>query len=228
LTVSIISAGIGLIASLGVAYWLLRRQLDRAAFAAVVAAPVIAGLAFAATGATGTGAAPAASPASTTAAPAAPVAAEPSAPAAPAATVAPPPAPAAGGGLVDGLRREAEEARRTKHFAEAKEIYAKITRMAPFDADAWADLGDASAAAAGGDLKAGVQAIDRALEIEPRHPKSLWLKASLELQEKRYSSAADLWQRLLGQLEPTSNDAQIVRANLEETRTLAARQGAGR
>ncbi len=100
--------------------------------------------------------------------------------------------------------------------------------MAPFDADAWADLGDSSAAAAGGDLKAGVQAIDRALQIDPRHPKSLWLKASLELQEQRYSSAADLWQRLLGQLDPASNDAQIVRANLEESRNLAAQQGAGR
>jgi cytochrome c-type biogenesis protein CcmH len=221
LTVSIISAGIGLFAPLGVAYWLLRRRLDRAAFALVITAPVVAGLAFVATGAVPTSAAPtSASPATSTTSPAA----EPSAASAATASAA----PTAAGGGVEGLRRDAEELRRNKRFSEAKEIYAKITRMAPFDADAWADLGDASAAAGGGDLKAGVQAIDRALEIDPKHPKSLWLKASLELQEKRYSSAADLWQRLLGQLEPTSNDAQIVRANLEETRTLAARQGAGR
>ena len=38
---------------------------------------------------------------------------------------------------------------------------------------------------------------------------------------------ADTWERLLAQLPPDSNDARIVRANLEETRALASKQGAG-
>ena len=50
MSVSIISACIGLLTALGVAFWLFQRQLERAAFAVVIAAPVFAGAAFAATG----------------------------------------------------------------------------------------------------------------------------------------------------------------------------------
>jgi len=93
------------------------------------------------------------------------------------------------------------------------------------DADAWADLGDASAAAAGDDLTAGRDAIDRALTLNPAHTKALWLKASLELQEHHYAAAAKLWQVLLGHLPAGSSDAKIVEANLEEARALDARGG---
>ena len=225
MTVSLICAAFGLVATLGVAFWLLHRKFDRPAFAAMLAAPLVAGLVFVAAGTVLKGRTPAPAAGQDPTPTTAQTHAEPAQAAAGESTATPAPG---GAGAVGTLRQEAEDLRRSKHFAEAKEIYAKITRLAPFDADAWADLGDASAAAAGGDLKAGVQAIDRALEIDSKHPKALWLKASLELQEKHYSGAADLWQRLLDQLDPTSNDAQIVRANLDETRTLATRQGAGR
>jgi cytochrome c-type biogenesis protein CcmH len=222
LTLPIISAAASFLATLGVAFWLLRTQRDRAAFVAIVAAPLVAGLAFAAAGAFPT------SPAAATATTEPAADAGSTAAATSGAQSADSPTAATGGGVIDGLRREAEDLRRTKRFPEARDAFAKITRLAPFDADAWADLGDAAAAASGGDLKAGLQSIDRALEIDPRHPKALWLKASLELQEKHYSQAADLWQRLLEQLPKDSNDARIVSANLEETRSMAAKQGAGR
>ena len=105
---------------------------------------------------------------------------------------------------------------------------AALPQRMPGDADAWADLGDGSAAAAGGDLRAGREAIGLALAIDPNHPKALWLEASLELQEQRYGEAAEHWQRLLSVLAADSDDARIVRANLEETRALAARTGAER
>lgn len=226
MTLTILSALAGLLATLGVAFWLLRGGRDRAGFACVVSAPLVAGLAFVLAGSVSRPAsadAAAASPSSDAAAPSPPATAPEPASEAPA-----PAAAGGGGGVIDGLRRDAEEMRRTKRFAEARAAYEKITQMAPFDADAWADLGDAAAAAAGGDLKAGIRSIDRALEIDPKHAKALWLKASLELQDKHYSKAADLWQRLLDQLPKDSNDARIVSANLEETRSLAAKQGAGR
>jgi cytochrome c-type biogenesis protein CcmH len=225
LTLPIISAAASFLATLGVAFWLLRTQRDRAAFVAIVAAPLVAGLAFAAAGAFPTSPAAAAA---TTEPPADAGSMAAAASGAQSADSPTAPTAATGGGVIDGLRREAEDLRRTKRFPEARDAFAKITRLAPFDADAWADLGDAAAAASGGDLKAGLQSIDRALEIDPKHPKALWLKASLELQEKHYSQAADLWQRLLEQLPKDSNDARIVSANLEETRSMAAKQGAGR
>ncbi len=205
----IIAAVLGLLAGLGLALWLARGGRERAAFAAIVGSPVLAAVAFAAVTslprheAAGAGA--------------------------PVATPAPAAAPAAGAASeADGLRRQADELRLAKRFPEARAAYEKLVAASPGDVDAWADLADAQAAASGGDLKAGSAAIDRALSIDPNHLKALWLKASLELQEEHYGSASQLWERLLAQLPPDSNDARIVRANLEETRALASKQGAGR
>lgn len=218
MTLSIIAAIAGLLATLGLAFWLGRRHLDGPAFAAVLAAPVVAALAFVAAGTLTRGSA-------------APTIAGNSAAAQTAAADSTPATAEARAGAtspIEEMRRQGEALRRDKRYAEARELYAKITQNAPLDADAWADLGDASAAAAGGDLKAGAPAIDRALEIDPNHSKALWLKASLALQERRFANAVELWQRLLNQLPKDSDDARLVSANLEEARSLAAKQAAGR
>jgi tetratricopeptide (TPR) repeat protein len=206
LSASILAAGLAFALSLGLALWLARGKRERPAFVALVAAPMLAALAFAA------------------------VSSLPHHDAADAATATAPvtaPSPAASGAPADALRGEAKELRRAKRYAEARAAYAKLVEMVPGDVDAWADLADAQAAAAGNDLTAGAAAIDRALAIDRNHLKALWLKASLELQQKHFQSAAQLWERLLAQLPPDSNDARIVRANLEETRALASQQGAG-
>ncbi len=127
----------------------------------------------------------------------------------------------AGSGRVADLHKQAEEARRAKNYAAAADRFREITQAAPFDPDGWADLGDAQAAAAGGDLNAGKAAIDRALELDAEHPKALWLKASLELQGQHYAAAADLWRRLLKVLPADSGDAKIVQTNLDEADKLA-------
>jgi cytochrome c-type biogenesis protein CcmH/NrfG len=134
----------------------------------------------------------------------------------------------AASGKVAALRSQAEEARRGKKFAQAAALFREITQAAPFDPDGWADLGDAQAAAVGGDLTAGQAAIDRALELDPRHAKALWLKASLELQAKRFAAAADLWRRLLKEIPADSSDAQIVKSNLDEAERLAGKTGSQR
>ena len=82
-------------------------------------------------------------------------------------------------------------------------------------------------AAAGHDLGASRDAIAKALAIDPEHRKALWLRASLELQEGRYSEAARTWRHLQGLVQPGSPDARVIAANIEEANTLAAsaRQG---
>ncbi|MBS0393814.1 MAG: hypothetical protein JSR54_04265 [Proteobacteria bacterium] len=134
----------------------------------------------------------------------------------------------ASGGSAERLRSEAEDLRAAKRYDAARDAYQKLVQVTPGDADAWADLADAQGAAAGGDLAAGSAAIDHALAINPQHLKALWLKASLEYQQQRYDSAARLWEQLLAQLPPDSSDARIVRANLDESRALAAKTGAAR
>ena len=207
--VPIVTAVLAFLAGLAAALLLARAGRERAAFAAVVASPLLAATAFAAatalpqrTNPDSVGAAPSATAATTS--------------------------PAGVPTEADGLRRNAEELRLARRFNEARDAYQKLVRASPGDVDAWADLADAQAAASGGDLREAAASIDRALAIDPNHLKALWLKASLEFQERHYAGAGQLWERLLAQLPPDSNDARIVRANLDEVRALASKQGAGR
>ena len=207
--VPIVAAVLAFLAGLAVALLLARTGRERTAFAAVVASPLLAATAFAAvtsmphrTNPDAAGAAPAAT----------------------AATASPAGVPTE----ADGLRRTAEELRLARRFNEARDAYQKLVKASPNDVDAWADLADAQAAASNGDLRSARASIERALAIDPNHPKALWLKASLELEDQHYAEAGQLWERLLSQLPPDSNDARIVRANLDEARALAAKQGAGR
>lgn len=150
-----------------------------------------------------------------------------SSPSSPVSSTSAAPAPPTSGPVAD-LRRTAEDFKRQRKFTEARDTFQKITRLAPFDPDGWADLADATAAAAGGDLKQASVAIDRALELDSVHPKALWLKASLELQLSHYPAAADLWRRLLAQLPADSNDARLVRENVEEAERLSKQKGSTR
>lgn len=121
----------------------------------------------------------------------------------------------------DAARLRGQQARIARRFAEARDAYAEVTKLEPQDADAWADLADASAAASNGDLSQGEQALKKALAIDPNHLKALWLEASLELQRKNYDAAAKRWEQLLKLVPPGSNDARVVTANLDEARALA-------
>jgi len=224
LSLAVLAAATGFAASIGAAVGLARLKRERTAFAALVLAPVAAALVFAAvTSYTRAHEAPAdavvAAPGS------AATVANSAASSAPVATAA-----MAGGGTgseLEAWHTEAETLRSAHRFAAARDLYAKIVKATPDDAGAWADLADASAAAAGGDLHAADDAIGQALRVDPENVKALWLEASLELQDKRYSNAAALWQRLLTRLPADSNDARIINANLAEARALAAGQGAG-
>lgn len=134
-----------------------------------------------------------------------------------------------GAGQVTGEHRSAalqaahvgEQLRVQRRFAEAEAAYRKAVEADPMDADSWADLADCAAAAAGNDLTAGRDAIMRAIQIDPHHRKALWLRASLELQEQRYSAAAATWRELLALVPPGSTDARVIAANISEAESLA-------
>jgi cytochrome c-type biogenesis protein CcmH len=109
-----------------------------------------------------------------------------------------------------------------RDFAAARRDFERLTQLAPQDPDAWADFADAAAATAGGKLEKSAPAIDRALALDPRHRKALWLRASLELQQGRHAAAAATWQQLLKLVAPGSSDARVIEANLREARSLMA------
>ena len=119
------------------------------------------------------------------------------------------------------LLAEGQKLRVQRRFAEAQAVYEQAVKANPMDADAWADLADSAASAAGNDLTKGRDAIMHALAIDPQHRKALWLRASLELQEQRYATAAASWRELLALVPQGSSDARVIAANIAEADGLA-------
>jgi len=123
------------------------------------------------------------------------------------------------------LVAQADELRRQRKFKEAAEAYRRAVTAGRMNADSWADYADALASA-GSSLKgAPAAALAQALALDPRHPKALWLKASLEHEEHRYRDAASTWRNLLAVVPANSSDARIIEANIAEATRLAASQG---
>jgi cytochrome c-type biogenesis protein CcmH/NrfG len=119
------------------------------------------------------------------------------------------------------LIASAEQHRRKREFKEACADYAGVLELGAMTADTWADYADAQASLAGQLAGEPAKAIDRALGLDPRHTKALWLKASLAHEQHRYKDALTTWQRLLTLMPPGSSDARIVEANLAEASRLS-------
>jgi tetratricopeptide (TPR) repeat protein len=123
------------------------------------------------------------------------------------------------------LIAQADDLRRQRKFKEAAEAYRRAAAAGSMNADSWADYADALASA-GASLKgAPAEALAKALALDPRHPKALWLKASLEHEEHRYRDAVGTWRNLLAVVPANSSDARIIEANIAEATRLAASQG---
>lgn len=116
----------------------------------------------------------------------------------------------------------AQAHRVARDFPLAVSAYEAALKLDAKNADAWADYADALASASGRRLAGKpATAIEHALRLEPNHLKGLWLAASLDLEERRYTAALARWQQLRAALPAGSPDAAIIDANIEEARQLA-------
>jgi cytochrome c-type biogenesis protein CcmH len=122
----------------------------------------------------------------------------------------------------DAWRALAEVYRRDHAYEKAHDAFAKLQQLGAMTADTWADDADVLASVSGGSLRGdAARAIDRALALDARHPKALWLKASLAHEERRYKDALVVWKQLRSVLPADSSDVRIVEANIEEASRLA-------
>lgn len=126
-----------------------------------------------------------------------------------------------GASATEQLLASADQHRRKREFREACAVYAQLASQGAMTADTWADYADAQASLSGKLAGAPGASIDRALALDPRHTKALWLKASLAHEQHRYKDALATWQQLLTLVPPGSSDARIVEANLAEASRLA-------
>lgn len=113
-----------------------------------------------------------------------------------------------------------------ERFADAASAYEKLTALSANDADAWADYAEALALANGQNLAGKpTEAINRALQINPKHQKALDLSGSAFYQAGDYNKAIEQWQRLLKLLPPGSDELKTVTEQISRTKELAAGKG---
>ena len=132
------------------------------------------------------------------------------------------PAPASGSGGTAALLASAEQHRRKREFKDACADYARLAKLDAMSADSWADYADASAAVTGSLAGEPDRYLDKALALDRRNAKALWLKASLQHEQHRYKDAVATWKRLLAVVPADSSDARIVQANIAEASRLAS------
>ena len=107
-------------------------------------------------------------------------------------------------------------------FADAAAAYQKLTGLNSNDADAWADYAEALALANSQNLAGKpTDAINRALQINPKHQKALDLAGSAAFQAGDYKKAIDYWQRLLKLLPPGSEELRTVTDQITKAKDLA-------
>ena len=131
-------------------------------------------------------------------------------------------APAPGAGGTAALLASAEQHRRKREFKDACADYARLAKLDAMSADSWADYADASAAVTGSLAGEPDRYLDKALALDRRNAKALWLKASLQHEQHRYKDAVATWKRLLAVVPADSSDARIVQANIAEASRLAS------
>lgn len=119
---------------------------------------------------------------------------------------------------------EAQSARRARDFPRAIAAFEKLAAQGAMSADLWADYADAIGASTSGLAQAEPQIL-RALALDPRHAKALWLLGSLQTEKGDHAAALATWDSLLAVLPPDSSDARLVADNRREAQNLLGQGG---
>jgi len=113
-----------------------------------------------------------------------------------------------------------------ERFADAASAYEHATALNANDAGIWADYAEASAMANGQRLGGKpTEAINRALQIDPKNQKALDLAGSAAYQAGDYKKAIDYWQKLLAQLPAGSEELKAITDQIAKAKQLAGDKG---
>nr|WP_297357858.1 tetratricopeptide repeat protein [uncultured Caldimonas sp.] len=112
-----------------------------------------------------------------------------------------------------------------ERWNDSAAAYRRALALAPDDTQLLADLADVLASAAGGDLTGEPAAlIDRALGIDPKHAKSLALKAVAEYRGGHYRAALAHWETLAATQPADSEAASLAQRGIGKAREALAVQ----
>lgn len=107
-----------------------------------------------------------------------------------------------------------------KRYKEASEAYGRAAELTGDDAGLWADYGETLALANDSNLQGRpAELINKALELDPKHEKALWLAGNAAFQAGDFRRAVSHWEQLLKLLPEDSDAARGVSVSIEEARS---------
>ncbi len=107
-------------------------------------------------------------------------------------------------------------------YPDSVAAFKRVTTMRPQDAQAYADLADATAMAAGRKLAGEpTTLIAKALELDPKNLKALALAGTIAFDAGDYAKAATLWEAAVASSEPGSELARNLQGGVAEARSRA-------
>jgi cytochrome c-type biogenesis protein CcmH len=113
-----------------------------------------------------------------------------------------------------------------ERFGDAAGAYEHATALNGNDASLWTDYAEALALANDQRLAGKpTEALNRALQIDPRNQKALGLAGSAAYQASDYKKAIDYWQKLLLQLPAGSEELKVVSEQITKAKELAGDKG---
>jgi cytochrome c-type biogenesis protein CcmH len=118
---------------------------------------------------------------------------------------------------VEGWRMLARSFVAIGRLPEAVQAYEEANKLRPNDADLLADYADALALANNRSLEGKPeQLIKQALAADPKHQKSLALMGTVAFNRNDFPNAAMWWKKLLATVEPGSDAAKAIQANIAQ------------
>ncbi len=111
---------------------------------------------------------------------------------------------------------------RLGRFAEAVPAFVKAVGLQANDANLLADYADTLAVRNNRSLEGEPKAlIERALAIDPRNTKALWLAGSEAFDRKDYAGSVSYWERLVNLLPADSSFGPELQGNIDKARAMA-------
>lgn len=113
-----------------------------------------------------------------------------------------------------------------ERYSDAANAYGRATALNDKDAGAWVDYAEALAMANDRRLAGKpTEALDRALQLDPKNEKALDLAGSAAYQAGNYQKAIDYWQKLLKVLPPGSEELKTITDQIAKAKELAGGKG---
>ena len=117
-----------------------------------------------------------------------------------------------------------------KRFSDAARAYENLTALVPGEAQLWANYADVYAMAHGQNMQDEqvTKLLNKSLELDSNNETALALSGSAAMDRGDYANALEKWQKLLDQMPPGSQEAQMFQHGADRARELLAKQPGGK